>query len=495
MNYIQMKKNNLLQRILMLFSIVFFAASCSDDDSVIRMKEGEGETTFSFIRINGYAISQMDQIASIKITLEKDGVQKELKSLPMSGTKDSISSESCLLEAGDYKVVKYRTFDQSASLLTEAFPQKDNEFTVVKGESGHFVMPIVVNHKLDKNNILNTLHAICLDGLGPDKSLWPKTWTKEHALEEWENIEFAEYEDGSIAYIEGLTLDSKFASMKKLSPAIVNLGALSSLIIRDNALEELPANFGQLNIKTLQISNTNLSTFPESTERLGLYTILLNGNKFTEFPEVFYSQTELRVLHILNEQIREIPERLSVFTQLTSLNLVNLQISSLPDIFDKLFRISTLDVSGNKQLATLPATIKADAFGVQSSYLRAVYAAGCGFTSIPDEVLTPKFKMLIFSDNNITNVEKEDLEALKNVHTLYLSGNKLTSFPDVEMPELRMLVLIDCGLTPDQVNREGMPNLYSISKDPATGVETKNDFLFFTQEQFDKYFKGYVVGE
>ncbi|MEG1616224.1 MAG: hypothetical protein RR202_07935 [Bacteroidales bacterium] len=488
-----MKKNNLLQRILLLLSIVFFAASCSDDDSVIGMKEGEGQMTFSFIRINGYTLTQMDEVASVKITLEKDGIRKELKSLSMSGNKDSISSEPCFLEAGAYKLVKYCTYDRTAALLTESFPKKDHQFSVENGAKNDFIMPVVVNHKLDKNNILNTLHAICLDALGPDKSLWPKTWNKEHDLEEWENLEFAEYEDGSIAYVEGLTLDSKFASMKKLSPSIVNFGALKSLVIRDNALEELPANFGQLNIESLQISNTNLSKFPESMARMELYSILLDGNKFTSFPELLYTQKELRVLHLMNEQINVIPAELTTFKELTSLNLINLNITELPDIFDVLYRISTLDISGNKQLTTLPSTIKPESFGNQISYLRAIHANGCGFTSIPEEVISPKFKMLMFSDNKLSEVRKSDLEAMTNLHTLYLSGNKMTSFPTVEMPELRMLVLIGCGLTPDQVDREGMPNLYSSTKDINTGEVIELDFLFFTQDHFDKHFKGYVV--
>lgn len=490
-----MKKNILLQRILMFVSILCLAVSCSDDDSVIRMKEGEGEMTFSFYRINGYAITQMDEVASIKVTIEKDGIRRELPSLAMSGNADSIQSEPFFLEEGNYRVVKYLTFDETAALITEATPQKDNLFSVAKGVKHNFMMPIVVNHKLDKNNTLNTLYAICTEVFGSDRSLWPKTWNEEHDMAEWENIEFAEYEDGSIAYVEGLTLDSKFAPMKKLPRAIINFAGMTSLIIRDNALEELPDNFGMLNIEALQISNTNLSSLPESVARMSLYSVLLDGNKFTSIPDVLLTQTKMTLLVIRNEQISEIPQSLATFTDLSSLSLCNLNITSIPDIFDKLYRISTLDISGNKQLTTLPATIGMDKFGNQSSYLRAVYAAGCGFTSIPKELITPKFKMLVLSDNNITSLNEEELEGLTNVHTLYLSGNKLTSFPKVEMPALQMLVLIDCGLTPEQVDRDGLPNLYSVHKDFQTGEERILDNLFFTQEQFDERFKGFEIIE
>lgn len=477
----------------MLLSIVFLAVSCNDDDSVVRMKEGEGAMTFSFYRINGYAITDMDEIATIKITLEKDGIRRELPSLAMSGNADSIQSEICFLEEGNYRIIKYLTYDQTAALITEATPQKDNVFTVSRGKTDNFIMPIVVNHKLDKSNTLNTLYAICTDAFGPDRSLWPKTWNEEYDMAEWENLEFAEYEDGSIAYVTGLTLDSKFAPMKRLSPAIINFAGLTSLIIRDNALEELPENFGMLNIESLQISNTNLSSFPESMGRMSLYSVLLDGNKFTSVPEVLLTQDKMTLLVIRNEQISEIPQELEKFTDLTSLELSGLNITSIPDFFDKLYRVNSLNISRNKHLATLPATIKMERYGNQGSYLRSVLAAGSGFTAIPDELISPKFKMLDLSDNKITSLNKNDLEKLVNVHTLYLSGNQLTSFPDVEMPALEMLVLINCGLTPEQVNREGMPNLYSVHKDFTTGEEWLLDYLFFTQEQFDALFKGFEI--
>ncbi|MGL4292807.1 MAG: leucine-rich repeat domain-containing protein [Bacteroidales bacterium] len=488
-----MKKNIILHKILMFISILFLAVSCKDDDSVLKMKDGEGRMTFSFIRINGYSITDLTEIATVKITLEKDGIRTTLPSLQMSGMKDSISSDPYFLQEGNYRIVKYLTYDHTAALIAETIPTKDNTFSVVAAESEDFIMPIVVHDKIDKNNLLNTLYAICTEAFGEDRSLWPPSWNTDTELKDWKHLEFAEYEDGSIAYVEGLILDSAFAPMKKLSPAVVNLAGVKSLIIRDNALEVLPENFGALNIESLQISNTNLSTFPESSERLELYSVLLDGNKFTSIPEFLYDQKELRVLHVRNEMISEIPNDIANLVKLTSLNLNNLQITSIPDVFDALYRISTLDVSGNKLLSTLPASITPDHFGNQSSYLRAIHANGCAFTAIPQEVLTPKFQNLMFSNNQITSLNKEDLEKLVNMHTLYLSGNKLSSFPVLEMPSLRMLVLIGCGLTPEQVNREGMPNLYTSSVDGNTGEEFQYDFLFFTQDHFDSIFKGYEV--
>ncbi|MEG1586274.1 MAG: hypothetical protein RR346_05310 [Bacteroidales bacterium] len=491
-----MKKNSLFNIICRLFfcCTLLFTAACEDDNDVLKMGANEGEMSFSFIRINGYGITELNELSSIKITLEKDGIRKVLPSLQLNGSADSISSEGIFLTEGTYRVIEYRAFDSKAYPILECIPEKDNEFTVTRSTKSDFVMPVVVNHKVDRNNILNTLTAICLDAFGEDKSLWPKTWNKDTDLEEWENLEFEYQEDGSIAYIVGITLDKKFASMKKLSPAIVNFPTLESLIIRDNALTELPDNFGELAITCLQISNTNLSSFPESAKNLHLNTILLDGNKFTKFPEFLKTQTDMRVLQILNERIAEIPaDDMVKMPLIDGLMLCGLDITSLPDVFDVLYRISTLNISNNKQLSTLPSTIKSLKYGNQASYMRGIIADGCGFTSFPQELISPKFQMISLANNKITSLNAEDIEFLPGLHTLYLSGNKLTSFPDLDMPSLGMLVLIDCGLTPAQVNRTGLPNLYSTVKDINTGEEIVVDFLFFTQEHFDSVLKGYEV--
>lgn len=491
-----MKKNNLFNILCRLFfcCALFLTTACEDDTDLLKMGANEGEMSFSFIRKNGYGITELNQLSSIKITLEKDGIRKVLPSLELSGSAYSITSESVFLTEGSYRVIEYRAFDAKAKLILECIPEKNNEFTVVKGVKADFEMPIVVNHKLDRNNIINTLTAVCLDAFGEDKSLWPKTWNTETDLEEWENLEFEYNDDESIAYIIGITLDKKFAPMKKLSPALANFPTLESLIIRDNALTELPDNFGELAITSLQISNTNLSSFPESAKNLHLNTLLLNGNKFTTFPEFLKTQSDMRVLQILNERISEIPaDDMVKMPLIDGLMLCGLDITSLPDVFDVLYRISTLNISGNKLLTTLPATIKSLQYGNQASYLRGIIADGCGFTSFPQELISPKFKMISLANNKITSLNAQEIESLPELHTLYLSGNKLASFPDLNMPSLEMLVLIDCGLTPEQVNRTGMPNLYSTVKDINTGEERVVDFLFFTQEHFDSILKGYEV--
>lgn len=485
--------NSLYRFLLLSCCVVFLTTSCEDEADKTTMGPNQGEMVFSFIRLNGYAVSELNEIASLKITLEKEGMLRTLPSLPVAGTADSVSTQGVYLEEGNYRIVSYKAFDASASMILDIEPEQDNEFIVNAGMKEYFLMPIEVNNKIDPNNILNTLHSICLEAFGEDRSLWPATWNRDTDLQDWENLEFEYLDDGSIAYITGITLDKKFAPMKKLSPAIVNFPTLRSLVIRDNALEELPANIGKTNIEVLQISNTNLSTLPESFADMHLYGLLLDGNKFTEVPAPVFALSGMRDLTIRNEAITEIPAEIAKLGLLRALNLNGLQITELPDVFDSLYRITTLNISNNKSLTSLPASIGERKFGEQASYLHAVYADGCAFTSIPQELISPKFYTLDLSNNPISSISKMDLESMTNLETLYLSGIRFASFPALNMPSMRMLVLIDCGLSAEQVDRTGMPKLDVTIKDGNTGKEYRYDYLFLTQEHYDSYFKGFEI--
>ncbi|MGL5318703.1 MAG: leucine-rich repeat domain-containing protein, partial [Bacteroidales bacterium] len=227
--------------------------------------------------------------------------------------------------------------------------------------------------------------------------------------------------------------------------------------------------------------------FPTSMSKLDLHGVLLQGNKLTTYPEFIATQKNLNVLHLIDENISEIPATIATNTKLRSLVLRDLQLSSLPDVFDQLFRISTLDISGNKNITSLPASIQPLQFGNQLSYLHGLYAKNCGFTQIPQEVISSKFVQLNLSGNPLTSVSKADIEAMTKLDCLELNDIPFTSFPVVEKENMRMLSLINTGLTPADVDRTGMPNLYSVFTN-SEGITSTYDFLFFTQEQYDAIF-------
>lgn len=482
-----MIKHSFLKYFLFVSTIILGLTACSNDTDDIMPGASQGQVRFQFMKITTWGVSELQEMKSIKLVLVKDGERVITPSLSLSGTPDSLSADLFILEQGPYKVIEYKTFGADASMLLDVELDENNEFVIEAGSTTEFSLQVKIKETIIQNNVRNALFAICKEAFGPDSANWPPTWRNANPLKNWENIEFEFDMYDNISALVGLTLDKTFAPLKKLPSSIVNLPTLESLIICDNALEELPENMGDSYITGLTIRNTNLSSFPASMSKLDLHGILLDGNKLTEYPSFLHTQKNLNLVHIYNEAITEIPAEIAQSQFLRSLNLCNLQITSLPDVFDRLFRISTLNISGNKGLTQLPSTIKPIQFGNQESYMRGLYANNCGFTSIPDEVISSKFLQLDFSGNPIQSIDKAAIESITNLYCLELNDIRFSSFPKLDMPGMRMLSLINTGLTAADVDRSGMPNLYSVHQG-NDGLTYTYDFLFFTQEQYDAIF-------
>lgn len=482
-----MIKQSFFKYFLLVSTFILGLTACSNDTDDIMPGSSQGQVRFQFKKITTWGISELQEMKSIKLVLAKDGERIVTPSLSLNGTADSLSADLFILEQGPYKVIEYKTFGADASLLLDVELDDKNEFEVKAGAVTDFSLQVKIKETIIQNNVRNSLFAICVEAFGPDSANWPPTWRNANPLKNWENLEFETDDYDNITALVALTLDKTFAPLKKLPSSIANLPTLENLIITDIALEELPENMGDTYITGLTIRNTNLKSFPASMRKLDLHGILLDGNKLTEYPEFLSTQKNLNLVHIYNEAITEIPASIAQNEMLSSLNLCNLQLTSLPDVFDRLFRISILNVSGNKGLSQLPATIKEAQFGNQGSYLRGIFAKDCGFTQIPAEVITPKFLQLDFSGNPIKSISKEEIEAMTNLYSLELNNVALTSFPKLEKESMRMLSLINTGLTPADVDRTGMPNLYSVQQG-NDGATYTYDFLFFTQEQFDAIF-------
>lgn len=482
-----MINQSLFRYILFVSTFILGLTACSNDTDDIMPGATQGQIRFQFKKITTWGISDLQEMKSIKLVLTKDGERIITPSLTLSGSSDSLSTDLFILEQGSYEVVEYKTFAADASLLLDVELEDNKEFIIKAGNILDFSLQVKIKETIIQNNVRNSLFAICIEAFGPDSANWPPTWRNANPLKNWENIEFETDDYDNITALVSITLDKTFAPLKRLPSSIVNLPTLENLIITDNALEELPANIGESYITGLTIRNTNLSSFPASMSKLDLHGILLDGNKLTEYPKFLTSQKNLNLLHIYNEAITEIPAEIAQNGMLRSLNLCNLQLTSLPDVFDQLFRISILDISGNKGLETLPATIKVLQFGNQSSYLRGIYAKDCGFTQLPAEVISAKLRQIDFSGNPITSINKEDIESMTNLDCLQLNDMNLSSFPKLNKENMRMLSLINTGLTAADVDRTGMPNLYSVQHG-NDGVTYTYDFLFFKQEQYDAIF-------
>ena len=132
----------------------------------------------------------------------------------------------------------------------------------------------------------NKLFGLCTEILGPDSTLWPKTWREENDdFKTWENLEFEEDGNHNILYLAGIVFDEKFKGMKKLPANISRFTTLENIMIRDiPEFEELPIELNESNLQSLEIINTSLASLPENLQIKHLYKISIIDSKLTEFP-------------------------------------------------------------------------------------------------------------------------------------------------------------------------------------------------------------------
>lgn len=484
---------------ILLASVVLLCGvtGCSEDKE--ELLANQGLLNFQLTRSTVYMLSSIEEISTVIVTLEKEGIKYSLPSLEMTGTPELITSTDAKLEAGTYRLHSYRTFAYDGNLLFEEEPETAITVQVEAQKTQCMVLPVAVKVVHSTNNIRNVLYALATEAIGEDRTKWPASWDENESIKTWEGLEF-EFDDyGNPTALIGLIIDGdgytdiefnanltpikhglpEFKNMKRLSGAIVNLPTLQSLIIRDCTLEELPENMNESNLSVIQIENTNLASLPASMGQMkSIKTISLINNKFTQFPEAIQNMKTLAVFDLVNEKIESIPASMTALSKLISLRIQNSLISELPDVFYNT-TISTLDVRYNAALASLPASIGVEydeVYGNQSR-LHGLLLDGCAFTAIPAQAVRPGIRTLSMANNKLTQVNADEIAKMTDLQSLILDDNKFTAFPALQHPHIVMLSLVDCELERAQIDVTGLPSL-------------SDQWLIMTPEERDALFFG-----
>jgi len=179
------------------------------------------------------------------------------------------------------------------------------------------------------------------------------------------------------------------------------LRSLDELAI-DHNLKNLSDDIDKLiNLIYLQISDTQLTKFPESISNLTqLKTLSITYNQLTRLPESIGNLTQLIELNILRNKLTRLPDSISNLTQLQKLCVSNNQLSNLPESIGNLTKLEVLNVNDN-QLTNLPKAIG------NLTQLRALYVNNNQLTSLPESI------------GNLTQLIVLDI-----------SGNRLTDLPE-----------------------------------------------------------------
>jgi len=222
---------------------------------------------------------------------------------------------------------------------------------------------------------------------------------------------------------------------------------LTELDLAGLELEELPPEIG----KCTQLEKLVLGKWDEETRKLV-------GNKLTEFPDVVFQLTSLKILSIVDNQITVIPEAIGQLSNLTGLYLRNNQITVIPEAIGQLSNLTQLYLMSNQitvipeaigqlsnltelQLDSNQITVIPEAIG-QLSNLTQLSLDSNQITVIPEAIgQLSNLTQLYLMDNQIT-VIPEAIGQLSNLTQLYLGNNQITVIPEA-IAQLSNLTLLD----------------------------------------------------
>lgn len=424
-----MKIKNYLLYCLVLFTAFFI--SCKDENAETPLAEGQGEVTFRFYEHTVYTIDDIADVARIKVTLQKEGSEEELvlPTIDVNADGEEMVSEVLRLDVGTYSVVRYIAYNNKGDQIHDMYlPESgDNTFVIKHEEAVAFYFPVNILEVQSADMLKNKLFGLCTEILGPDSTLWPKTWREENDdFKTWENLEFEEDGNHNILYLAGIVFDEKFKGMKKLPANISRFTTLENIMIRDiPEFEELPIELNESNLQSLEIINTSLASLPENLQIKHLYKISIIDSKLTEFPSCLSNHKGLEMVDLVGNEIAQIPENaFDNWEKLSQLRIQRTKISSLPaNTFTKLYRVYTFDFRWNENLSTLPVDVPQEHTKFQGLLLD-----GCAFTDIPEAVgKIRELRTLSMAGNKLTTVDLSKLNIGHNeLDQVFFDNNKLT---------------------------------------------------------------------
>jgi single stranded DNA-binding protein len=220
-------------------------------------------------------------------------------------------------------------------------------------------------------------------------------------------------------------------------------------------IEMIPESIGNLtNLKVLHLYDNELTKLPESIGNLtNLTTLCLECNLLTKLPESIGNLINLTELNLSKNQLTALPESIGNLINLTTLRLggnggyyngvkMQNQLTELPESIGNLTNLTWLDLRNN-QLTELPESIG------NLTNLKKLYLNENQLTELPESIgnLT-NLKVLDLNNNQLTKLP-ESIGNLTNLTELYLNNNQLTELPESigNLTNLTELHLYDNELT------------------------------------------------
>ena len=264
-------------------------------------------------------------------------------------------------------------------------------------------------------------------------------------------------------------LDLRDQKIEELPAEIGQLTNLTTLNLSKNKLTSLPTEIGQLkNLTELTLDYNKLSSLPNEIGQLKNLTELnLSSNQLASLPTEIGQLTNLRILSIFANKLTYLPVEIGLLKNLLSLILFDNQLISLPDEIRMLDKLVSFLIDQNL-IKKWPEEIEG-LRNIEMIGIDAIFVANL----VEKQEMFPKLSTLFLDSQGLTFLPVEIYE-LKNLMKLYFYNNKLTKLPAeiVQLTKLTTLDLHDNQLNslPAEIGQLKNLNEISLSGNPLTSL-------------------------
>ncbi len=311
-----------------------------------------------------------------------------------------------------------------------------------------------------------------------------------------------------------LTYFPDFTSAKNLS--IINLND-------NNIIEYVKSHLlGITKLTLLNMNSNNLMIFPNVSGFVHLKELCVDSNNITHVPGYYLEHTKaLTDLSVSNNRLVDFPDIRNVLSTLVMLDVSYNEISTfnISHILDNHTNFNTthstlecLNLTHNEldtfQYDILFVLNNLKYLLMDHNSLKTILQSSASFlvnhsTVISQESITPQIKQLSFAHNSLSEFPFDILQNLNLITVLDLTGNKLTTIPDLHILASEMVDLLtilvhgnplvcDCHL---QWIKQSTPNYIelSLSKYPCTHPSSRNADIKWTDLQAEDLICKYIV--
>uniref|UniRef100_A0A7S3ZGM3 Disease resistance R13L4/SHOC-2-like LRR domain-containing protein n=1 Tax=Lotharella globosa TaxID=91324 RepID=A0A7S3ZGM3_9EUKA len=167
-----------------------------------------------------------------------------------------------------------------------------------------------------------------------------------------------EYEDSWVEDAKELADALSPLTRTKLDSEYLSQLSLLNLSGKDLTMSAIPAGMSLLKgLRVLRLESNMLESLPDEFGELRLRTLDLSENKFTRLPASVTKMSSLKGLYVERNELKALPNEISKLINLEVLKMRMNKVKALPEGITSLASLRVLDLSDNK-ISNVPKSIR-----------------------------------------------------------------------------------------------------------------------------------------